>query len=284
MTTPSPSSPRARATQRGFTLIELLVVIAIIAILAAILFPVFGRARENARRSSCMSNMKQMGTAFMMYAQDNDEGLPYWCTAYVWQGNTSNPQPWGPVTTETPSSYWDYKLAAYIKNGGVPLNAETTVSGQGFEGGIWRCPSREGTGANINTRRSYGYSQGIFRNNHPLDAELNRYPRMSAMDKTAQTIVIGDSGHDGQIARPADRYYWSVAQTREMPLRHMEGANYVFADGHAKWMPAKIVYPNNPTSSNAAWCAHIQYFGYNQRERDGIRNSSRIGTYPCPES
>ncbi|RYG65392.1 DUF1559 domain-containing protein, partial [bacterium] len=62
--------------QRGFTLIELLVVIAIIAILAAILFPVFGRARENARRSSCQSNLKQIGLGIMQYVQDYDERLP----------------------------------------------------------------------------------------------------------------------------------------------------------------------------------------------------------------
>src|SRR5690606_624654 len=60
----------------GFTLIELLVVIAIIAILAAILFPVFARARENARRTSCLSNIKNMGLAFMQYTQDYDERMP----------------------------------------------------------------------------------------------------------------------------------------------------------------------------------------------------------------
>ncbi|MDH7571512.1 MAG: prepilin-type N-terminal cleavage/methylation domain-containing protein, partial [Armatimonadota bacterium] len=62
--------------KRGFTLIELLVVIAIIAILAAILFPVFARARENARKSTCLNNMKQVGAGLLMYAQDYDEVLP----------------------------------------------------------------------------------------------------------------------------------------------------------------------------------------------------------------
>ncbi|MGD9497689.1 MAG: DUF1559 domain-containing protein, partial [Armatimonadota bacterium] len=64
------------SSRRGFTLIELLVVIAIIAILAAILFPVFARAREKARQASCTSNLKQIGTAMMMYTQDYDEVLP----------------------------------------------------------------------------------------------------------------------------------------------------------------------------------------------------------------
>ena len=68
----------SRSRRQGFTLIELLVVIAIIAILAAILFPVFAQAREKARAISCLSNLKQLGTGIIMYVQDYDETLPYW--------------------------------------------------------------------------------------------------------------------------------------------------------------------------------------------------------------
>src|SRR5690606_20820347 len=76
MTTNVKQVERKKAFHKGFTLIELLVVIAIISILAAILFPVFARARENARRASCLSNLKQIGLGFMMYVQDYDEHFP----------------------------------------------------------------------------------------------------------------------------------------------------------------------------------------------------------------
>ena len=85
-------APRV-AMYRGFTLIELLVVIAIIAILAAILFPVFARARESARRTVCVSNVRQLGTAWMMYVQDYDESFP--------PSNSPANSQWGPSTTYT---------------------------------------------------------------------------------------------------------------------------------------------------------------------------------------
>jgi prepilin-type N-terminal cleavage/methylation domain-containing protein/prepilin-type processing-associated H-X9-DG protein len=89
--------------RRGFTLIELLVVIAIIAILAAILFPVFARAREKARQASCLSNVKQLGLAFQMYKQDYDERWPL----MYWSGSQ-----WEPAA----SGWWGGEIAPYVKN------------------------------------------------------------------------------------------------------------------------------------------------------------------------
>lgn len=94
---------RASQSRSGFTLIELLVVIAIIAILAAILFPVFAQAREKARQTSCLSNEKQLGTALLMYTQDYEETFPTTCVTY-----------WPSVNPH--SYYWAYEIAPYIKN------------------------------------------------------------------------------------------------------------------------------------------------------------------------
>jgi prepilin-type N-terminal cleavage/methylation domain-containing protein/prepilin-type processing-associated H-X9-DG protein len=105
--------------RRGFTLIELLVVIAIIAILAAILFPVFARAREKARQSSCSSNLKQIGLAIMMYAQDYDECYP------------------NPYHTVTNSPLWQDIIQPYMKNTQLLI-----------------CPSKGGT----NWYASYGWN------------------------------------------------------------------------------------------------------------------------------
>lgn len=101
---------------RGFTLIELLVVIAIIAILAAILFPVFAQAREKARQASCLSNIKQMGTATMMYVQDYDERYPYLDPAYNGVTAIGIGLPNGQTLTKPFVWAWPLQLYPYIKN------------------------------------------------------------------------------------------------------------------------------------------------------------------------
>src|ERR1051325_2948404 len=102
---------------RGFTLIELLVVIAIIAILAAILFPVFAQARESARATSCLSNVKQIVTALYMYTQDDDEQYPHADYSLpAGSGSPLNPQANGFFATRVNHYKWESWILPYIKN------------------------------------------------------------------------------------------------------------------------------------------------------------------------
>ncbi|MGD9494668.1 MAG: prepilin-type N-terminal cleavage/methylation domain-containing protein [Armatimonadota bacterium] len=194
--------------KRGFTLIELLVVIAIIAILAAILFPVFARAREKAKQSSCLSNTKQLILATMQYATDYDDRLP------------ASYQPLGTTIPETGGAYtyWFWLLQPYIKNQQILACPSYPVY---FLGYGWNYSyltySFPGSGG-------YGYG------GCPL----------SYINSPAETIVLADSGPH-QVSSGG----WSAGMTyvitwAEEPnnyyvyLRHMDTANTGFADGHAK--------------------------------------------------
>src|SRR5581483_10508125 len=173
----------------GFTLIELLVVIAIIAILAAILFPVFAQARGKARQISCLSNAKQMGLAMYMYGQDYDEVL------FPYRVNTPNPFANDPHMDPgtAGSTFWNQMLQPYIKNYGVN-----------------RCPSRSGAWAGVNPagpgnpadslswggQNSYGVNRYCFQPTAPLG--------FAAMVKPADTLIIMDATYYNVAARYTD--------------------------------------------------------------------------------
>ena len=203
-----------KVRKRGFTLIELLVVIAIIAILAAILFPVFARAREKARQTSCLSNTKQMGLSLMMYAQDYDDTLP---GASVQGPAGTMPRP----VTGAPdrlygSSLWPDVLYPYH------MNEQ-----------IFQCPSKQAWlpyGWNIRI----GYAIGFPGRTGPIYEGV----LLADIKYPAQTVAIADSDWTG----PTD-YGWSNSYmltetphvSRFIPARHNGGANLVLLDGHAKW-------------------------------------------------
>ncbi|MCE5218949.1 DUF1559 domain-containing protein [bacterium] len=184
--------------RKGFTLIELLVVIAIIAILAAILFPVFARAREKARQASCQSNQKQIGLAFKMYEQDYDEKTPggYYVS---WHSGDEY--------------FWCWPLAPYTKNMQMLL-----------------CPSNTNgwvyTKSGVVWRSSYGANQTV------LGAAL------SAITDECNTVYVVDSNNPWLDSGPFiyDRLgKGTYGNTSTRTDLHNEGINALFMDGHVKW-------------------------------------------------
>ncbi len=195
-------------TRKGFTLIELLVVIAIIAILAAILFPVFARAREKARQTSCLSNAKQIILAVMQYTQDYDECFPFY----------TNPQ--NPTTNR---SWWQV-LDPYV------MNLQ-----------VFRCPSSPsvtvGYGWNIDCI-GYGPSSGVRL--PPTSLATIKHP--------STTLVFADKGGSTPgyyrpsrwIGNPST-YGYLYDTYLPMITIHNDGANVGYADGHAKWLDGEYV-------------------------------------------
>lgn len=243
-TTTAQRRSRANVTRNtsGFTLIELLVVIAIIAILAAILFPVFAQAREKARQTSCLSNTKQLATAIAMFAQDHEEKLPK-----AWFNNQAlDGEPWG-MPAETG---WDTAIYPYIKSRDVfrcPSDNEKLVRNTWIEG-VKNIPA------------SYRYNIS----NQPEGPWTAL--SLAALDRPADAIQISESisGVDGsgyhQVATwegdihakvcidftnnvafdqhgraKRGNYKSATAETFASKGDRDRGmSNYVFADGHAK--------------------------------------------------
>lgn len=216
----------------GFTLIELLVVIAIISILAAILFPVFARARENARRASCLSNLKQIGLGVMMYVQDYDEIYP--------RAVQKNEQPMTIAGIQDVSFsgerawLWYALVYPYVK------------STQ-----IFHCPS----GPAVGTYPTYGnYGANRYMLSYHDVAPVN----MASIEAPASVYMLMDAGayymDPARVANPSNGWYipgtaefatgGSVTSSYDADWkngRHFNGINMAFADGHVKWLKSNIV-------------------------------------------
>lgn len=201
----------------GFTLIELLVVIAIIAILAAILFPVFARAREKARQTSCLSNVKQMGIGVMMYVQDYDEVMP----PYLIQNVTRGPEL--PVISGANYLYWMDTILPYVKNWQ-----------------IYVCPSG---GSYAGTTRDYA---GCYGANYLLWTHWGTSFRTSLaeIEEPAETICICEAVSyltqwDPGIPSSSGGYWGQVSS------RHNDQNNTLFFDGHAKCINDTVISPDS---------------------------------------
>jgi prepilin-type processing-associated H-X9-DG protein len=198
------------------------VVIAIIAILAAILFPVFAKAREKARQASCLSNVRQLSTAFLAYLQDYDEVFPGYAA-------------WEDVTWPSGASgknYWQARIYPYVKN--LQLFNCPSATSPPWTGGATPMTS---IGYNTQLGTSYNYP---FYVGYPLVMMADiRYP--------AQTAMLADTAG-------ASSYVFLTAYdtSRWIPPRHNGGANIGYTDGHAKWISISVNSAGTPVQPTAA--------------------------------
>ncbi len=180
---------------KGFTLIELLVVIAIIAILAAILFPVFSRARAKAQQTSCLSNMKQLALAALMYASDYDNRFVYQAALLYYPGHWKLPEA---------APNWAQGLLPYIKNED-----------------LYMCPSLEKGFAFDGAPLAYHFNG--FLNAKSLDQ----------IDEPARIVMMHEDsgGYPEAVMNPVSILWGWLPD----PDHHNGGSNKSFCDGHAKW-------------------------------------------------
>jgi prepilin-type N-terminal cleavage/methylation domain-containing protein/prepilin-type processing-associated H-X9-DG protein len=200
----------------AFTLIELLVVIAIIAILAAILFPVFAQARSKARQSACLSNIKQLGTGLMMYAQDYDETLPL--NDYVGNGLA----PLAGWRDPRAGDSWCSGIYPYVKNFQIYVCPEAVEHPD--PNSPWRGPVRNEDGA-------ISYLMNYATRGRPI----------ASVPAPADLIFLHEGDRRWRAAHcrprpttPTSRKYTEISHPF-YDTRHNEGANLLFCDGHAKW-------------------------------------------------
>ena len=237
----------------GFTLIELLVVIAIIAILAAILFPVFAKVREKARQTSCVSNMKQISLGLLQYVQDNDESFPTSSFA-------GNPQK---------ARGWAGKIYSYVKSVGV-FKCPDDSTATGVSGGVTFSPTSYGMNSNLDGQTSGGKLASdvspaktvlLFEVEGQTVNLLDALEQSSVggwglddcagwLDQSNNTAAYatGPQGNPnvgkGLGCGTPPKGYW-VTQTG----RHTDLANYAMADGHVKVLRGTSVSPGQSANS-----------------------------------
>jgi len=212
-----------RRNARGFTLIELLVVIAIIAILAAILFPVFAQAREKARTISCLSDMRQVGLGMMQYVQDYDEKFPA-----------------GRIYTDYPTNHWHFTWRAvilpYTKNDQIMLCPSAPWARNVFDWPGGDGCLQDGTMTYQDYQNNYHHSlQNVAINGDFLNVDQTQARKLAWIQAPAQLITILETRDFWP-----DLGTWTISWNYDrnggsLPFWHNTGGNWAFADGHAKF-------------------------------------------------
>jgi prepilin-type N-terminal cleavage/methylation domain-containing protein/prepilin-type processing-associated H-X9-DG protein len=246
------ATERAVRKLQGFTLIELLVVIAIIALLAAILFPVFARARENARKSSCQNNLKQIGLGFAQYTQDFDETMP---SAWYNPGGAGYPGTWR----------WMDVIYPYVKS----TQLFTCPSASGANAAyVYRNPTTLTGGTVGGPFGTYGYNVAYWGNNGGDNAINPNGQAIANIVKPSQTLLCADvnaAGNSFEIAWENSASNPGVSATSPRRLttgngeiieRHLDAFNVLYVDGHVKSSNLAAVRTPRPDASfgsQAVW-------------------------------
>lgn len=212
----------------GFTLIELLVVIAIIAILAAILFPVFAKAREKARQASCASNLKQLMLAVLMYTQDYDERN---VSLYYGSGPADHTMP---VDDGLANGYsWRTAIQPYIKNWQIEMcPSEPELNGSYRNTAGWQ-PVAWGYGYNMTNVGGRPDGQSLAWFTHPADTIALADEAPCGKPCFAVSCCVGSA--PAQLSDFTQTDYDTPRWDGAVSTRHNGGANFAFYDGHVKW-------------------------------------------------
>ena len=285
--------------RKAFTLIELLVVIAIIAILAAILFPVFAQAKEAAKKTVCLSNMKEIGTAAYLYAGDSEDVLPN----TTWHQDVAGTPYYNPANPAAKYEvHWTYLMQPYIKNWDIfvcPSDTDPTEPKNG------KCTNGIADLGKVPMVCDWQAQKSSYVSNYNLLPVHDSSPvSMTVLDAPADTVLVGErrrkmenaaksdiTGQKGMmgflpaqpcpsavytasisVANPGKNYsiyrYYTVADAQASLLqkddtndivrvkwdRHTGGANYAYADGHAKKQPYKKLTVAQPSFSASGAC------------------------------
>ncbi len=235
----------------AFTLIELLVVIAIIAILAAILFPVFARARENARRASCMSNMKQIGLGVMQYTQDYDEHYPpnghyFTSTGSAGQLNDLN------TDTSQPSGIFLVTNNSGTSGPGGPATGHYTTWMDAIfpyvkSTQVFSCPSNPLAASSPYPNYGYSIAFGGYSSYYAnFGGTGTAYTplALSAVTRPSEVIMIAEYSSNYSYTMGPWNMNNANTATNNIVTPHLDGGNAAYADGHVKWRSRNTIRAN----------------------------------------